>query len=221
MSATAIYDAAVTHVRRSPLDHRFRYRTFYWLVDVDDPPRLPLPLRPLARFCAPDHLDVRALLAEHGVAPARLLMLANARMLGYVFNPISVYWAYDDAGTLVATVAEVHNTYGGRHAYVLHPDPRGRSQVTKELYVSPFHPVDGHYDIRVSPPGEQLSVAVTLRRPDGTRFVATLTGRRHDASVPTLMRVWLRYPWAPLRTSALIRWQGIRLWRRGLEVQPR
>jgi DUF1365 family protein len=75
--------------------------------------------------------------------------------------------------------------------------------------------------IRVSDPGEDLLVSVTLRRDGDQPFVATLRGRRHPATVRRLMWAWMRYPWAPLRTTALIRWQGIRLWGRGLEVQPR
>jgi uncharacterized protein len=221
MTTGAIYDAVVTHVRAAPVDNRFRYRTFYWLVDLDDPPRLRWPLRSLARFDPSDHLDVRAFLRGHGLDASRILMLANARVLGYVFNPITVYWCYDAGGRQVAQVAEVHNTYGGRHAYLLDPDDHGRSTVAKELYVSPFYPVDGSYTIRVSEPGPQVAVSVTLRRDADQPFVATLVGRRHPATLRHLLSAWLRYPWAPLRTSLLIRWQGIRLWRRGLEVQPR
>ena len=221
VDAPALYVGEVAHVRRSPLVNAFRYRAYWWLVDADRPPRLPRPLRWVARFDPRDHLDVRALLAEHGHHPARLLMLTGARVLGYAFDPITVYWAYAADGTLLAQVAEVHNTYAGRHAYVLHPDAAGRSTVAKAMYVSPFHPVDGHYDIRISAPGEAVSVAVTLRRPTGAPFVATLRGRRRPATLANVALAWLRCPWAPLRVTALIRRQGIRLWRRGLEVQPR
>ena len=72
-------------------------------------------------------------------------MLTTARSFGYVFNPITVFWAYDRAGARTAVVAEVHNTYGGRHGYVLRPDWDGYAEVDKALYVSPFHPADGRY----------------------------------------------------------------------------
>ncbi|HEU5034054.1 MAG TPA: DUF1365 domain-containing protein [Mycobacteriales bacterium] len=223
----ALYDVVIGHTRRAPLENSFDYRSFYWLIDIDAPPKLPAPLRWLARFDPRDHLDIRAVLAEHGLGADRILMLANARTLGYVFNPISVYWCYrhpsatHGAPELVALVAEVHNTYGGRHAYVLHPDEHGRAEVDKQMYVSPFYPVDGRYSLRISPPGESISVTVTLRRDGDEPFVATLRGRRRPATLRNLVQAWMRYPWAPLRVSALIRWQGIRLWRRGLEVQPR
>lgn len=217
----ALYDAVVTHARTAPVGNRFRYRTAYWLVDADAPPRLRGLARLWSTFDPADHIDIRAFLAERSLTPARILMLTNAKVLGYVFNPITVYWCYDAAGDLLAHVAEVHNTYGGRHAYLLHPDADGVSEAAKELYVSPFYPVDGRYRIRIGDPGDTVAVSVTLHRPHDKPFVATLTGRRRPLTLAALLRMSLRYPWNPLRVSVLIRWQGIRLWRRGLEVHPR
>src|ERR1700722_2389533 len=115
----ALYATHVVHARRAPITNRFRYRASYWLVDFD---RLPRPrgiLGYLARFESRDHSDVRAFLVERGVVPHHILMLAMTRTFGYVFNPISVFWGYDAAGECVCVVAEVHNTYGGRHTYLL------------------------------------------------------------------------------------------------------
>ena len=217
----ALYDGVVAHARTAPIRNSFRYRASYWLVDIDAPPALPRGLRWLAKFREVDHLDVRTVLAEHGKHADRILMLANARTLGYVFNPITVYWCYDASGERVATVAEVHNTYGQRHAYVLDADADGRARVDKQLYVSPFYPVDGHYELRLPEPGADVSLTVTLHRPDDRPFVATLRATRREPTLANLMRSWVRCPWAPLRVTALIRWQGVRLWRRGLKVQPR
>ena len=214
----ALYNCVVTHSRRAPLTNQFRYRSAYWLVDLD---RLPQPrglFGALARVRAEDHVDVRALLRDNGVDADRVLMLTAARTLGYVFNPISLFWAYDRTGTQTAVVAEVHNTYGGRHAYLLHPDRDGRAQADKALYVSPFYPLDGSYQIHVGEPGETVSLSVTLRRDGDKPFVATLRGRRRAVTAANVLRASLRYPSA--RTSALIRWQGIRLWWKGLQVQP-
>jgi DUF1365 family protein len=214
----ALYAAEVTHTRRAPITNHFRYRASYWLVDFD---RMPAPrgiYRRLARFESSDHSDVQTLLAEHGITADRILMLAMARTLGYVFNPISVFWCYDAVGEQVAVLAEVHNTYGERHTYVLHPDENGRSEVDKALYVSPFYPVDGHYDIRVSEPGPSISVTVTLHRSDAPPFVASLRGQRRTASTVNMVLACLLHP--ALRTSVLIRWQAVRLWVRGVKVQP-
>jgi uncharacterized protein len=214
-----LYDSVVMHSRRTPLTNRFRYRTAYWLVDLDDLPQPRGAMGLLARVRARDHLDVRALLRDSGVAADRVLMLTTARTLGYVFNPITVFWAYDRAGARTAVVAEVHNTYGSRHAYLLRPDGDGYAEADKALYVSPFYPVDGRYQIHVSEPGESISLRVSLRRDGDEPFVATLRGQRRAVTAANVLRATLRYPSA--RTSARIRWQGIRLWAKGLAVQPR
>ncbi|MBB5786638.1 DUF1365 family protein [Jiangella mangrovi] len=236
VTAPALYAARVRHTRYERVRRTFGYRTYLWLVDVDDLPRLPRPLRALAAFRARDHFagsaptiraGLESWLATRGMTldGGRVLMLANAAVLGYVFNPITVFWCLGAGGETVCVVTEVHNTYGGRHAYVLRPDEQDRATTAKELYVSPFFPVDGSYAMTVPRPGRRLRLSVTLTRPgpDGDRlaFAASLTGRRRPATVPHLFRLLLRHPWAPLRVTALIRWQGIRLWLRRVPVVPR
>ena len=114
-------------------------------------------------------------------------------------------------------VVEVHNTYGDRHAYLVHPDEQGRARTDKAMYVSPFHGVDGSYDVAVPVPTDRLDIAVTLRgHDDGSRaaFSASLTGTRSDVPVRRTLG-------AALRGSALIRAHGIWLWARRLPVRPR
>ena len=204
----AIYDCAVTHVRGAPIANAFTYPMSLWLVDLDDVPRLPL-----VRFDPRDHADVRGFLAGHGVTPGRVLMLTAPRVLGYVFNPLTVYWC--ESGHVVA---EVHNTYGGRHCYLLEPDGRGRAETAKEFYVSPFYPVDGSYQMSLPVPGERLTLSVTLHRPGDRPFVASLRGRRVPLTRRAALRAALR---PPLLVSARIRRQGIGLYLRGLPVVPR
>lgn len=228
----ALYPCTITHVRRAPRYYALRHRTYLWLVDVDDPPVLPRPLRPLARFSARDHFTGRApsiraaldgFLDEHGIdlRGGRVLMLAHARILGHVFNPLTLYWCYDADGGPRCVVAEVHNTYGERHAYLLHTDGAGTATVAKEFYVSPFNPVDGHYEMRLSPPGERLRLSIRLQRPGSPPFTATVHGTRRPATAPALLHLALRRPWSTLMVSAAIRFHGIRLFLRGLPVQPR
>lgn len=220
-SRPSLYEVRIGHSRRAPVENAFRYRSYMWLFDLDRPPRLG-PLRMLlGRFRGVDHVDVRAELRSAGIEAARIVVLTNLRSLGYVFNPISVYWCYGADGRLVAHVAEVHNTYGGRHAYVLPGDGSQEHSVSKAMYVSPFYPVDGSYRISVSEPGPTLSVVVTLERPGDEPFRASLSGRRTPATMGHLLRQAVRYPMAPLRGRLLIQYQGLRLWRKGLEVQPR
>ena len=221
------YDCRISHTRRTPLDHRFVYRSPMWLVDVDRVPALPRGLRLLNRFDVADHwaagtpslrAGLDAFLATQGLAPpARALVLTGARSFGHCFNPLSVWWCYDAAGRRQQIVAEVHNTYGGRHAYLLQPDDSGRDSVDKTFYVSPFFAAEGRYRMRIGEPGERLQVSIALEVAGTVPFTATLQGDRHRAGRWGL----LRHPLAQLRVAALIRFQGIRLWRRGLPVQPR
>ncbi|MTD15526.1 DUF1365 family protein [Nakamurella sp. YIM 132087] len=224
-----MYDCEVRHTRNTTAKRAFHYSTSYWLVDVDRMPRLPRVLRPLARFRPSDHLgdpacsiadNARARLAQDGIEADRILLLTCPRTAGHVFNPLSVFYCFAGAD-LVAVLAEVHNTYHGRHVYLLRPDEAGRDSVEKGFYVSPFLPMGGRYLMRTPPPGDRLQVSIALRRGDTTPFVATLTGTGRPATTGAVVRSLLRWPLNTLRTSALIRWQGIRLWLRGIPVQPR
>jgi predicted NAD/FAD-binding protein/DUF1365 family protein len=225
LTVPRIYRSTVSHTRRSPLKHRFRQTTHLWLVDLDDLPGAGRLATVLRSFEARDHLgdpsrsiraNVEAFLAGEGVVVTggRILMAANARAFGYCFNPISVFWCFDGTGHLAATVVEVHNTYGDRRAYVVHPDASGHALVQKQMYVSPFHGTDGHYELVVPVPTDRLRIAVRLVTADGATFDASLNGRIAD------VRPWRAAP-AALVGAARIRAHGLLLWARGLPVQPR
>ena len=222
------FETTIRHTRRSPFTRTFEHASTFWLVDLDDLPDHGW----LARFEARDHLgspgrtlraNVEAFLADNGVTlgdgerPGTILMAAQPRSLGYVFNPISVFWCFDDAGRQAGVVVEVHNTYGERHAYLVHPDEQGRARTEKAMYVSPFHGVDGTYDLAAPIPTDRLHVAVTLRGHDdgaSAPFSASLTGTRSDLPVRKTLG-------AAIRGSVLIRTHGIFLWARRLPVRPR
>ncbi len=237
----ALYRTRIMHGRTERVTHGFAYRHVMWLVDLDAVPQLPSALRFLGRFDAHDHLgdpgstiraNVDAYLATEGVDldGGRVLMLANARSWGYTFNPLSVFWCYDRSGSLAGVIAEVHNTYGERHCYLLRPDAEGRADTDKEFYVSPFFAVDGAYEMHFTDPqprsgtepADELDLAITLRRGVGAPpvFRATLAGRV-DASRPSFLAGSLRHPFASYRVMALIRFEGIRLWLRRLPLVPR
>ncbi len=241
----ALADGVVTHDRRAPLRHRFRYRVYQWLVDVDAPPRLPRWLRPFATFRAADHLGdpsrtIRANLEEFcalrgvDVTGGRILMLANARVLGHVFDPLTVFWCLDDDGTVRCVVAEVHNTYGERHAYLLDVDGRGRAGADKAFYVSPFFTVGGRYELRFQLDRERVATTVRLRQPIDAEheppaaagnnrpvFTADFAGSLRPATPARLVSLLVRRPFMTQRVSLLIRVHGVWLWLRRLPVVPR
>lgn len=231
-TAPALYRTSISHVRRTPLKNAFTYRNYSWFVDVDQLPRLPFLLRPLAVFKAGDHLgdphasirsNVERYLRTQGIEPdgGAIHMLTSARVFGYVFNPLTLFWCYRTSGELECVVAEVHNTYGERHCYLLRTDAAGRASVPKAFYVSPFNDVSGQYRMKLPAPGEQLAVSIVLEREGHRPFVASMDGTRRPATLRNILAAALAVPAAPLLVSALIRVQGITLWARRLPVVAR
>lgn len=223
----ALYECEITHVRTTPVENVFKYRTYLWLVDLDAlPSRGPFGVFSSLDHCGDPSLGLRenaeAFLAEHGLAPpARILMLCHARVFGYVFNPLTVYWCQDAEGRPLATIAEVHNTYGGRYRYLLRADRQGRAEAAKGFYVSPFLPVEGLYRLHLPEPSERLSLTISLNLPGSRPFLAGVRGIRRAATWPRLLAAFLRHPLAPLAGAVRIRIQGIGLLLRGVPRIPR
>lgn len=231
----ALVVGSVSHTRHDPFRYHLRHRHYQWLVDLDALPRLRRGLRWLGCIDARDHLDggrlgtgirgdLEDFLRHHGIRlddADRVLMLAHARVLGHVFDPLTVFWCLTPAGTVRALVFEVHNTYGERHAYLLEPDERGRAHIDKAFHVSPFNDVRGHYDVAVRLAPDRVGVSVVLHR-DGRRVLtASSVGRPRRLTTRALLLTAVRLPAMPQRVTALIRFHGVRLWLRRLPVLPR
>lgn len=227
----AIYRTRITHLRQAPVTHYFEHRSYSWYVDVDDLPRLPRWVRMFARFDPRDHFTgadgntlrqrIDRFLARHGATlpGGRITALLQPRVLGHAFNPLSLYWCHDRNGVLRHVVAEVHNTRGERHAYLL-PPASTPVLVTKRLYASPFHPVDGHYVIRAPLPEHHLDVEVSLHRGDQPAFVATMRGTRRCATIAEVLRLQFVAPAAPLAARLDMWLQGVILWLRRVPRTP-
>jgi len=250
-AAPAQYRVSVTHARTERVRHAFRYSQSMWLIDLDDVPRLRRGFRWLASFEARDHLgdperslraNLDAYLESEGVTldGGRIVALTNARALGYVFNPLTMYWCHGPsrdehpgevragelragelrAGELRAVVAEVHNTHGERHCYLLRPGADDRDTAAKAFPVSPFFTVDGHYAIRCPEPGDSVDLSITLHRGGRPVFTARVAGKRENAGRSVLVQA-LRRPLASHRVMALIRFEGLRLWFRRVPIVAR
>ncbi|MEM1345226.1 MAG: DUF1365 domain-containing protein [Pseudomonadota bacterium] len=226
-----LYQGHVMHLRLTPFAHRFRYRVFALLLDID---RLEETLSRLwwlgldrfapVGFHRRDHGPrdgselrpwVEARLAEAGrPLPHRIKLLSFPRILGYGFMPLSVYYCEDAAGRLESVVYEVKNTFGDQHPYVLAADPESgtiRHSVDKGFFVSPFIPMDQTYAFTLKPPGERLSVMIRQRNGDGPWLVATQTGRRRPLTDGMLARLWLSHPLMSFKVIFAIHWQALRL----------
>lgn len=233
----ALVVGTVAHRRRGPVPHAFGHRVYMWLVDVDDLPRPPWYLRWLAAFDPRDHLggsgdhpdrDLRSSVERFLVhrditlgAGSRVVMLANARVLGHVFDPLSVFWCFGADGTLRCVIAEVHNTYGERHAYLVSPGEDGLAHVDKKFYVSPFNDVTGSYTLGFDLDHDRVGVTVDLLRGGDTVFGATFEGTPKPATRRSIVQTALRQPLMPQRISLLIRLHGTVLWLRRLPIVDR
>lgn len=233
MKGSHLYRTRITHLRRAPVHHYFEHQGYSWYVDVDHLPEVPLWLRPFAQFDPNDHFEgaptdtlrqrIDAFLRDRGVEldGGRITALLQARVLGYVFNPVSLFWCHDTAGVLRHVVMEMHNTRGNRHAYLLPPGPNQVSMTPKKLRVSPFHGVDGYYLVRAPYPDEELDVTVSLHRDNEPAFVATLRGTRRPATVGEVLRLQAVAPLAPLMTALEFRVQNLTLLLRRVPVARR
>ena len=241
---SALYQGFVMHRRLSPRIHRFRYRVFAMLIELDELPALDrgLPLFGWNRFALfsfqdRDHgsadLPLKAwldgALARAGIAASGpRQVLCYPRILGFVFNPLSVWFCRDPDGTLKAIIYEVHNTYDERHAYVLPVTPSESRDVSqsvrhgcaKNFYVSPFLTNHGAYQFRVHPPTD--SVAVAIREDEAGRPVlhASFTGQRRPLHGRALAAMFFAYPLMTLKVVAAIHFEAVRLMLKGIKRHP-
>jgi DUF1365 family protein len=221
---SALYEGTLMHARRTPRRNIFRYRVSTFLVDLDELPELERRLhlfshngRNVVSLHDGDHFEGGRLkeqvvsLAGDGTIE-RVLMLAQLRVLGYVFNPVSFFWCYRADGSLACMVAELNNTFGERLPEVLR-GPDLRYEQRKRLHVSPFFGLDQSYEYAFSQPGDEVWARIHVRDDDGScPFTAVLHGRRRELTNASLAGALLRHPLMPLRVTALIHWQALRLW---------
>ena len=218
------------------VENRFSYGVDYILLDPTDDGPLPglfsRKRRAFAQIRDRDHGGppgqgrgvgwVRDVLADAlpELTIGRILLLAQPRVLGHVFNPVS-FWLIEGAeGELRAVISEVTNTYGDRHSYLSHADdlapitPDMKLSSVKVLHVSPFQPVAGGYTFNFDIQPERISIRIDYRQGNG-RLLATLTGPRQPLTNRALIRAALRRPFGTRRVLGLIHWQALKLWWKG------
>ena len=242
MVASGLYAGVVSHVRLRPRPHRLRYRIFMLLLDLDELDGLDARLRrfsvgrlALTGFSPRDHLDhtgqdlrgqVETILAEAGLeggGPIRLL--AMPRILGGVFNPLTVWFLHRADGALSAVLYEVRNTFGESHSYLIPAAPGTHEvlsqSIDKGFYVSPFMDMDLTYAFRIRPPGERVAVSIEVSDAEGPVLTAAFAGERSEMTDANLLSAWLKHPMTSLGVLAAIHWEALWMWLKGEPIRER
>lgn len=244
-TASALYFGKVMHKRLRPFVHGFTYRVFSLYLDLDELAACHSRLRlfshnrwNLFSFHDRDHgardgsalkpwIEARLAAAGVDLAGGPVRILCFPRVLGYVFNPLSIWFCHHADGGLRAILYEVRNTFGGKHGYLIPLNPAHREgdaiaqSTAKRFYVSPFIAMDSRYDFRLAVPGERLSVAIHQWVAEGGQLVARQSGRRRTLSDGNLLRAFFAYPLMTAKVIGAIHWQALRLWLKGARPLPR
>ncbi len=230
-----LYLGKTTHLRTQPRAHRFSYNVFQIMVDVDHLDTAFKGLKTLRNgrfglfsFAARDHgardgsslrVWVQGVLDQLGlrVQTHRISLLCFPRVLGFVFNPISLFFVHDDQGVLRAVIYEVNNTFGQTHAYALPANGLDveHQLADKALYVSPFYRVEGGYKFTVTDPNDRFHLTILKQVGDEIDFTATLVARRLSLSDGQLLKLFLTMPFMTLGVVIAIHWEALRLWIKG------
>lgn len=239
---SALYTGKVVHQRLKPRRHRLSYSMFFLLLDLDEIEVLSRRLRLLSHnrfnlfgFFDRDHGDgsdaslkayVERQLDIAGIETGGpIQLLSMPRMLGYAFNPLSIYFCHNRKGDSTAILYEVNNTFGERHTYIIPisdaQEGTVRQRCDKRLYVSPFMAMGMNYRFRIGLPGSNVAVHITGSDDHGPLIVASFSGGRRALTDAALLRAFFSYPLLTLKVIAGIHWEALLIWAKGVPLQER
>ncbi|MBP7862692.1 DUF1365 domain-containing protein [bacterium] len=235
---SAIYEFSIEHHRLSPKRHSFKNKHYMFLFDLDELDELDRNLklfshhgRALFNFRNSDYSyagddSARSKLNRFfterkcNVPVEKVLLLTSPRHLGYVFNPLSVYYCFDKNEKLSLVVPEICNTFHERKSYLICQNDDAQTSFkacfAKEFYISPFTNLDDILHFEFSEPGELLNVQVTTKRNDQTILIASMSGRRRELTDSALLDCMRKYPFSNFFVSAGIHAHALLLWLKGV-----
>jgi uncharacterized protein len=235
--ASCLYQGEVTHRRVQPLSHGLKYNVYNLFIDIDELPSLGKSLR-LFSYNAFNLFSIND--RKHGPGDgtpisqaiwrmakstatrqpiARIFMFCYPRVLGFVFNPLTVYYGFDAQDGLQLMIYEVNNTFGERHTYVIPVDDTLAQSAPKQFHVSPFNKVEGAYRFSVSQPGDMLRLGISLETDGKPCLKAWFAGERKPLTDANLLRSFLSLPLLPLKVFGGIHWEALKLWMKGLPLR--
>lgn len=235
---SCLYQSRVAHARLAPSRHAFEYMVFYCWIDLDELRDLDrksslfaVNRRGLYSFHESDHLqsspgnlktDIIHWLRKQNVSlpdTCRIRLITLPRFLGYVFNPVSFIYCYDEQDQLICGIAEVGNTFGEKKLYLLPKNPHSpdvaRARMPKQFYVSPFSDLDVEFEFEMATPTEKLEVRVDDFEAGSKVFISSLTGKRLNFATSQLAKLTALCPAVTAKVIALIHWQALLLWIKG------
>jgi uncharacterized protein len=240
-TASALFPGNVTHARLRPRKHNLAYRISSLLLDLDELDALHQRLRLFSvdrfnvfSFYRSDRGDASGLplreqieghmrAAGLNVDGGPIRVLTMPRVLGWSFNPLSIFFCYRKTGEINAVLWEVDNTFGQRHGYLI-PAAAKNSHVLvqrcdKNFYVSPFMDMELVYDFRVRPPGDAFSIVIQASDASGPVMTACHTGKRVELTDGALLRLFLTLPYLTLKVTGGIAWEALKLWSKGIAIR--
>ena len=238
MTNSCIYNGNVIHKRFKPKEHFFKYRVFSLFIDLSELNELNNKLKffslnkfNLISFYEKDHgnrdgsslLDwVKVNLNKNNIDTQNInvKLLCYPRILGYVFNPLSIFFIYDKNENLISILYEVKNTFGEQHTYVFkteHEKKLIQNNCSKKFHVSPFIEMDCNYFFRILNPGEKLSVVIDQYDQEGKILYASQDGKRSDLTSKNLMNSYLKHPLMTFKIISAIHFEAFKLWTKGIK----
>ncbi len=234
-----IYNGKVIHKRFKPKEHYFKYTVFSLFLDLDEINIINKQILffshnkfNLISFYEKDHGNrdgsslaewVKKNLKTIGVnnENIKIKLLCYPRILGYVFNPLSIFFVYDIKLNLIAILYEVKNTFGEQHTYVFKVNENSKfvkNNCEKKFFVSPFMDIDSRYYFKVLDPNKKLSVVIDQRDKDGKLLFASQDGVKSDFTTKNLIFSYLRHPLMTFKIISAIHFEALRLWIKGIKI---
>ena len=237
---SCIYNGEVTHTRFKPVRHFLKYKTFSLLIDLDEINILDKSIGIFSHnkfnifsFYDKDHGDrdggnlkdwVISNLKKFQIKEniTNIKVLCYPRILGYVFNPLSIFYCYEK-DKLVAIFYEVKNTFNEQHTYIfkIKNNEEIIQKCRKKFYVSPFMDMETFYNFKLINPNDKLSVFIKQTDADGTILTATQTGDKKEFSFKQLAINFLKYPLMTIKIISSIHYEALLLWKKGAIYRKR
>jgi hypothetical protein len=238
MTNSCIYNGSVIHKRFKPKEHFFKYKVFSLFIDLSELEELNKNLKffsfnkfNLISFHEKDHgerdgsslLDwVKLNLRNNNISTEniKIKLLCYPRILGYVFNPLSIFFIYNKDENLISILYEVKNTFGEQHTYVFKVESENKliqNNCSKKFHVSPFIEMNCNYFFRILKPGENLSVKIDQYDQEGKILFASQDGKRSDLTSKNLMNSYLKHPLMTFKIISAIHFEAFKLWIKGIK----